>query len=363
MPDIYGTMKNRWPSDYEEPYWPASQLLRDDIDKRMRANYEDKDLLIVGGAPFSLVGSTFTWGADLYIVSARGGKALRVPAGNIAIADGAFLYVAAPSRFITADADVVMAVSGVALDLDVDKIFVGVRRGIEVHVTGRSEGGSKDRELHDLTHSPLGLWQFEGDLLDSSGNAKHLSPIGTPLYGRGFIDPYSMAWYYTMVDSGGSRVDAAFALKNAMTFMVLIRPISQPGQELLGCYVGSGGSAGNALWYFSLDNDRTLVYAHQHGNQIYDMVTSEYIVNPFEWCHVGFTRAADGLTIKIFVNGRKIKGDVLGNVPFDGANSNLYIHGHISSYYFRGGMQSATVIDSELSEAQMLVEAKRCFGD
>lgn len=225
-------------------------------------------------------------------------------------------------------------------------------------------GGYPIRTLHDLSDSPIALWQLEEDLQDASGNAKHLTPVNAT-WGAGFVDDSKVAWYNLTGASKGTHAhDAVFTVLGALTFAALIRPNDSGVPQKMISYTNGGGGADNMLYQLDMISN-TLRYNHQNGGgPVNNTLTSTYIVQPWRWQHIGFTRNVAGTLVKLFVNGKKIAtSGPFANPPDGGANSTLNVmgyHGAVDPWL--GGMQSAILIGSEISEADMLTMSNARFG-
>lgn len=229
--------------------------------------------------------------------------------------------------------------------------------------TGSGSGG-RTRTLHDISDTPIALWQLEEDLLDASGNGKNLTPVNA-VWGTGFIDESKVAWDNLIggASKGTHAHDAVFTVLGALTFATLILPdISGADQKMIS-YTNGGGGADNMLYQLDIIGN-TLRYNHQNGGGNNNTLPSTYSVQPWRWNHVGFTRDASGTTVKLFVNGKKVAtSGPFANPPDGGANSTLNVMGyHGAGSPWLGGMQSAILIGSEISEANMLAMSNARFG-
>ena len=179
----YGILGIRNPTENENPYWDAVAERMDDIDKWMASCYEDKDLIIHGGAPFELVGDTFSWGTDIHIESLRGNSKLTILAGSETVNDGENLYIDTPGRLITSDAEVTLNVSSDGLLLNYDRIAIGKRVGSSVIINGLQTSAIGLPTFDDIYNNQSGvhtvsvdngdmLWNLSGEnsfIIDLAG--------------------------------------------------------------------------------------------------------------------------------------------------------------------------------------------------
>ena len=220
------------------------------------------------------------------------------------------------------------------------------------------------RALHGLDHSPLGLYQLQGDGTDASGNGRDLTANGSSVYSAGWAG--TAAYIENTNAQTFSRSDASFAVTGALSVYGLIKADSITGdfRTIAGYSTNGGTSADNTLWQMYLDTSSTsLVYFHQNGTVNNNIFDSSVPIPLHEWVWIGFTRDSAGTGIKLFVNGELIGSSTLGNAPDGGGNSNLEIgRQDASDNMFDGLIQSVKIVSSELTEAEMKAEYERCFG-
>ena len=223
------------------------------------------------------------------------------------------------------------------------------------------------RALHGLDHSPLALYQFNGDGVDSSGNARDLTPTGTIEYYSGHV---GMAFRQNGTDKF-TRTDAAFAITGELSVMALVHlDTVASAVYAVATYDGVAVTqAENKLWALQLEADGTYLfprYQHQHGVGTPDVVTSSSEgkhVTPGEWVWVGFTRDSAGTGIKLFINGELATSETLADPPDGGGSSFLNVGSDgAGDGDFLGVVQSLKIVGAELTEAEMKAEYERCFG-
>ena len=89
---------NTYPDENQDPYWTTIRNFFLAEDEWLQANYEDKSILVFGGGTMTLIGSTFSWSAPLYIVSQRSVTKITIAASSVTVADGEVLYVTTGAR-------------------------------------------------------------------------------------------------------------------------------------------------------------------------------------------------------------------------------------------------------------------------
>lgn len=122
-----------WPDEWENPFINSIEETEEDVD----AIREDADLLVVGGGDKELVGDTFSWDEDLYIISPRSGEVITVSASSATVYDGESLFVTVSSRPISSQTLTLQH----GTPSDRNDIVVGHREGSEVSVKGTGGGG------------------------------------------------------------------------------------------------------------------------------------------------------------------------------------------------------------------------------
>jgi hypothetical protein len=228
--------------------------------------------------------------------------------------------------------------------------------GVEIELGTEEALG---RALHGTEYSPLGLYQFQGDGTDSSGNGKDLTPTGTPVFEPGWVGlglQGSASNRYT-------RADTDFEITGALSITALVRPDGLGSNDTIVSYSASGETeAANALFWFYFIGDK-LSFSHEYGAGNNENFSTAVAVNTNEFIWVGVTRDSAGTGVNLYINGENVGSVTFANAPSGGTSGNLTIcslQGGTDPY--EGTLQSLKIVDSELSPAQMKAEYDRCFG-
>lgn len=213
------------------------------------------------------------------------------------------------------------------------------------------------RNLHDLTHSPQALYQFNDTsnwMADTSGNGKTLVEGSPGVAVPGWV---GVARYFNNTDASNSESpywDNVGAI--SVYAMVAVRStVSNP----TSLFRVTGGSSRD-YWALSIGDhwNQLFQYSHHDSGGNPDTVSlSMYIPTPFMW--LGFTRDSAGTGIKLFVNGDVVASGTTGAVPGNHTTGVLTVGASGNAGYF---IQSLKIVGSELSEVQMQAEYSRCFG-
>lgn len=220
---------------------------------------------------------------------------------------------------------------------------------------------------HDLTHSPEGLWQLDGDMLDSSGNSHTLTvEAGTETYGSlgnltGFYFDGSTNLWRSSADSGLLELgditlemlvsfhtdDAGFGV-NSDTFLV---------------YHGASGEslATNTAYSLGPENDAIgLRYGAEHGSSGTNISYSpdESTGTVGEITHIALVRENDDVTI--YANGVSQGSSSSLSAPEGGTSGRFRVG---SAYNLTrpivGVISSLKFVTSALSAEEIAAEYRR----
>jgi hypothetical protein len=234
---------------------------------------------------------------------------------------------------------------------------------LSVGGTATATGGTP--QLHDTTHSPVGLWQFDGDLTDSSGNGLDLTlSTGSALYTKVFDLP-GMFFNGATGLSRPSR-DAALAISGNMTIEFMI---STPLLSGLGtvCQFGDASSeteAGNIL-YRVISIPDLISCGWEYGAGV-DQNMTEVISTGSATLHFALVRKAGATEVRRFVNGALKTVDTSLTPPTGGTLSTVRLSvGDDSTgglYLKPAFLSSLKIIDGALSDDDVKAEYNRTLG-
>lgn len=217
-----------------------------------------------------------------------------------------------------------------------------------------------------LEHSPVGLWNFEGNLNDSSGNGFTLS--GTPIRyltnEKDFFDGVVIGEELTRP----SR-DDALAITGALTIEVVGRFFNHS----TSCFICSIGNSGESLEdninYSCYISSTSQIYAlWEYGSGSNVSVSSDSNIIPIGIpCFLAITRSSDNpAQVSFFVNGESVgtgsataaAGGTASTCCFRVASSNTS-----GSIFYGAAFSSLKIIPSQLSQDQIKQEYNRCLGN
>ena len=232
-------------------------------------------------------------------------------------------------------------------------------------------GGPKVRQ-HDTTHSPLGLWQLDGDMTDASGNGYDLTvDTGTELYA-----PISDTLQGFRFDGSTNLIhdvaEAALRLTGDMTIEMLVAWLIDPpgfgvNTSLSGPYLaahGVPGEAGGDNNLYSLKARPTggIGWLSESGsgtNAVYDI---DCDVPTYLLHHLAAVRASN--VVSMYIDGGLVGSSSTLATP-TGGNTGRFVLGSIGG---GGGehptclMASVKLIGSALTAEQVADEYRLTLG-
>jgi hypothetical protein len=226
------------------------------------------------------------------------------------------------------------------------------------------------RALHDTTHDPIALWQLGASLQDISGNGRTLTQVGA---GEVSVGHVGLATSERGLGTAYLQrpADAGLQILGAVSGMCLVNKreafsgstnlIFQQGTD------ASGAEVDNVLYALYFQN-RQLTYFHQYGagnNELHSQAVANTRLNQHSWMHLGFTRAANGTDVIVYLNGEPVFVVPVVNAPTGGGSGNFDIAARASipgGNALGGDIQSLKIVAAELTAADMKAEYERCFG-
>ena len=219
-----------------------------------------------------------------------------------------------------------------------------------------------------LEYDPVGLWLFDDNLNDSSGNGFTLT--GTPGYTTIERDKQIGAIFGTSAWTRPSR-DASLAITGALTIEAVIR-INFNGSGMGICALGGNGSseALNVAYFPIIGGGGEMSLYWESGAGIARQVTSTVGVNLMPYgvpSHLVYTRSSDALAVvNFYVNGvNKFTGSATACTGSTDSTCRLRVGSDNvgASLIDRGTVfTSLKIIAAELTPAQVVDEYNRVLG-
>ena len=213
--------------------------------------------------------------------------------------------------------------------------------------------GTSTAQLHDTTHSPAGLWQFNENFVDSSGNGFNLSSNDGSI--NRFIELYGIKFAFFEGDTDLTRpgYDAALNITGALTVEFFILSF---GGGVLVSFIGSGETEStNSIYAISQNNffSETGVGTNHEQSTGFSPLNSVY--------HNVIIRENDD-SLTQYVNGQHVFSG--GSVPSSGGTSAKFYIGSNGpgDSYCNCLLSSVKVIDGALSANDVKEEYNRTLG-
>jgi hypothetical protein len=225
--------------------------------------------------------------------------------------------------------------------------------------SGGSSGGAAVNRF-DLTHSPVALWHFNGDLNDSSGNALNMTASGTALFQEIFPNLIGLGPSQPLI----SRPihDAILTIYGALTIEVL-GVITGTGAFTTVSFTATGETEPtNILWQLDSTLGTDLRNFWELGAGVNGGTGPRSGVRGLPRLHtpclLATTRAADGSS-RMYVNGIPLDAASTGPLalPTGGTTSNVQLP--ITTNLCRFGIK---IIAAELTADEIKAEYNRTLG-
>lgn len=217
---------------------------------------------------------------------------------------------------------------------------------------------------HDLTYSPVGLWQFDSSLNDTSGNGFTLTAeSGTARYGElvpglACLMPNALRLVYNT--SGTS-----LAITGDMTVEMLFRGDTPTNSYFVGYAGGSNSStqANNFLYSLLIPSGLFgLTWMQESGSGAatsYALTTR--VLPRTSVVHLAATRSSN--VIQYYLNGRPFGAASSALTTPDGGTTSVFrVGGDAAQNAVNGNISSLKVIASALSAAQVAAEFNLTLG-
>lgn len=224
--------------------------------------------------------------------------------------------------------------------------------------------------LHDLTYSPAGLWQLQGNYSDISGNNLTLTP--DPTQGGLWTTLAPGIQAAAMVGTGlmayRESNDAVLEITGAVTVEFLAHIPGKQTYLIIPVYFSgpTDSEEDNDLYAFRWEPGFSghLGYFCEHGSGInYSFSDATYKIPIGRVFHCAMTRDSAGTTVKMYIDGNLVaNSDGASTKPTGGTAGFLKLMYSANVSTGNPAIASVKIIASELSGSQILAEAKRCLG-
>lgn len=256
-------------------------------------------------------------------------------------------------------------------------ITINTGSGI-ISITGSAAGsinsGSFETETiyptasyHDLTHSPVALWQFSGSLTDNSGNGLTLSVSGNELYEE--IAPGLLGFKF----NGSSYLqrlvsDTELLITGALTIEAIVVVPESTGEVRFATMDDTGESlATNILYTFAGEGaSQTYSYFAERAagtNIVYSETTK--VIPHHRPVHIAMTRDSDTNVIKFYQNGNLVANSSNLATSEYGSPTQTFKVGYwaaLGTTSQEFAISSLKIINSSLSSGEIREEYEKTLG-
>lgn len=214
----------------------------------------------------------------------------------------------------------------------------------------------------DVTHSPVGLWQFGGDLTDSSGNGFTLTvETGTARFTN------TMGLVGLVISATTlfrNNFEASLNITGNLTIEMLLALQSYTTGRTLVSHSASGdaSSVSNLAYGVSITTGPALTFKSESGTG----VDASYSINdlpPRTLCHFAVTRSTN--VIQFYLNGQTMGAASSALTAPTGGTSGRFRVGMVADTTENApdcSIFSLKVVNSALSAAQIAAEYNRTLG-
>ena len=221
----------------------------------------------------------------------------------------------------------------------------------------------------------IGLWSFDGDAADASGNDNH----GEFVNGAALDDdvPEALAGGRSLKLEGGAQHvlvphDTSLDITGEISISAWVKPVGEAGWDGVLAKNPSDGSADNHAGNYELRIDngsRVLHFLYQRGgndDSKFHPGTTDSMIPPDVWTHVVVTASNDQVdggdsTIRYYINGELVEEHVDPvDTNFGAPNENpLYIGSRADLFTtFDGFIDEVAVFNEVLDEERIMIFAR-----
>lgn len=226
----------------------------------------------------------------------------------------------------------------------------------EQHYIERLRGGNNPYSHEVLKDNPRAYWRLNDALgstsiLDSSGNARHLTTVGTVLFQSDSPTGTTGATMYgTGINGGLSATTIGITGTGAFTVEFWFRTIATTTQRFYN-QRADGENTGTVQSYL-LENG-LLYFAHgDEGAGSFFENNSGVPLNDGNWKHVALTRSSSGVS-KMYVNTTMLFNLSAASNPIASRIGHFGYNRNGNNQIFNGSISDVAIYDTELSAARV----------
>ena len=220
----------------------------------------------------------------------------------------------------------------------------------------------------DTTHSPVALYNYNGNLNDSSATGVNLSVnTGTELYYPNLLFSGSQSFYANLSTELTTVHNSNHQITGDVTAISVVNLIQSNTLGYVVIYTADGeSSATNALYSLGISSGVPYFWA-EHGaggtDVAYTLTNYDFPYN--QWVFFAATRTSN--VVQFYLNGAKWgPASSTLTAPDGGGSGHLWIGGWspgANTFRVKGQIKTVKIIGSALTEAQMMTEYERVTGE
>ncbi len=233
--------------------------------------------------------------------------------------------------------------------------------GAVMRLRSLSASGGGLVQLHDLTYNPVGLWQLQETLGDSSGNGFDLTQLAGVLRYTDFLPGVAALWLFSTWKFRHAVTGTLLQITGDITIEMFVRARAYTSGAILSYDTNSGVEAGNYLYAVGLTGGSTQTqFTSESGAGVAANHNIDNLPGLFEPCHLAVRRQAN--VVQFFLNGKPWgPASAVLATPTGGSLSMLHL-GWVANPAVDCDLASIKIIASALSNAQILAEYNRTLG-
>lgn len=251
----------------------------------------------------------------------------------------------------------------------VARIRVRTATVVESVASSASEAGLA--QYHGLHYGPIGLWQFDRSMSDTSGSGNDFSiSTGTERYAP--LLPNVRGFFFDGSTILIAASDPAFQITGDMTgecLAVFPRQVDADASNnpsLMACGTFSTpGEAANQLYDVNITSNSHVTFFHENGSSLGNVATlSDTVVEIGAPVHFAWVRTVADKTYRVYVNGEVLGSGTYTNDPTGGTSSPLRMasSGGADPILHDSVVASMKLFDKALTADQIKAEYNRTLG-
>ena len=225
-----------------------------------------------------------------------------------------------------------------------------------------------ERKELDTTPDPVALYNFNGNLDDSSDTGADLTINGggNNLFYPNFLLSGSQSAYFDGSTCYFAPEDDALEITGDLTLLVITNVSANPSDYVALVTHGGTNDAESENFLYGLylnSNEELYWFQEKDAGTNLDYTLTGYPIPLDQWVMIGATRTSN--VIQFWLNGAKLGSSTSLSAPTGGGDGQLFIGSENpgTQYRYTGHIKSVKIIASALTEAQMMEEFEQITGD